>query len=593
MNGLWLVACFVMSLATQVHASRCTISPAVPVSGRLVTVTYNPAGGPLDGAGTVYIHKGVNGWGQVDNVPMSRSNGLWTLTYSCPQMADRLNYAFHNGSGTWDNNNHVDWRFAVSVPDVGSPSLPAKASKANVMMQGFYWDCPSGWYRTMAAKAGELRDMRDGWGIDRIWFPPPQKSDSGGYSMGYDPYDYYDLGEYDQKGTTATHFGTQRELKQTIKAYQAKGIVCMADMVLNHRLGGKAESNPNCGGASTWTDFSGVASGECAWRYNQFHPSSHEKSDEAPFKDFPDICHVIGNTKGAAARDLVQWGNWLMDSANAGFDGGWRFDYVTGIHPSFLADFRIGTGNAFGILECWDGIEVIESYVKYSGNTPAFDFPAFYTMAQVFNHGANIGQLVDPKKVFAAKNPARAVTFVANHDTDKDAHVESITRNTMLAYAFILTYQGYPCIFWKDYFDRGMATLGGQKGNGIKPLVWVRGALGGGQPEIQLFKTDRNDLLIYGTLNGSSSAPGYIVVINNNPASARAATVSTANSFLQGKTLQCYAWYSYVQGQNVQPADVPCSTGGVMVVKAPPRGYAVYSAAPAMVASREQKQSKE
>jgi len=583
-NRHLLVACLATSLAIHVYASSCTVNPAVPSPGRLITVTYNPAGSPLDGASAVYIHKGIDGWTQVDDLPMSRSGGLWAFTYLCPQMADRLDYVFHNGSGTWDNNHRADWQVVVSAPAVvGSPPpLPAKASKANVMMQGFYWDCPSGWYTTMAENAAELRDMQDGWGIDRIWFPPPQKSESGGYSMGYDPYDYFDLGQYHQKGTTATHFGTQRDLKKTIKAYQAQGIVCMADIVLNHRLGGKAESNPNRGGASTWTDFSDVASGECAWRYNQFHPSTHEKSDGEPFKDFPDICHVTGNSKGAAGHDLIRWGNWLMDSANAGFDGGWRFDYVKGIHPSFMADFRMGTGQAYGILECWDqNIGLVDSFVKHSGGTAAFDFPAYYTMVDVFNHGAHISRLVDSSRVYAAKNPDLAVTFVANHDTDKDAHVESITRNTMLAYAFILTYQGYPCIFWKDYFDRGLATLGGQAGNGIKPLVWVRGALGGGQPKIELLKTDQKDLLVYGTLNGSSNAPGYIVVINNHAASMQTATVRTANSFLHGKTLQCHAWYSYVPEQNKRPADVSCGVGsGDVVVRAPPRGYAVYSVAP-------------
>ena len=48
------------------------------------------------------------------------------------------------------------------------------AALAGVMMQGFYWDVPAGgkWYNTMKSKAYELRYMVDGYGIDRIWFPP-------------------------------------------------------------------------------------------------------------------------------------------------------------------------------------------------------------------------------------------------------------------------------------------------------------------------------------------------------------------------------------------------------------------------------------
>jgi hypothetical protein len=108
----------------------------------------------------------------------------------------------------------------------------------------------------------------------------------------------------------------------------------------------------------------------------------------------------------------------------------------------------------------------------------------------------------------------------------------------------------------------------------------VRGALGGGQPAIQLLKTNDANLLVYGTLNGADAAPGYLVAINNHSTSARSATVTTSNAFLRGKTLQCYAWYSYASGQNTQPADVACGAGGVVTVQAPPRGYAVYAPAP-------------
>ncbi len=552
-------------LVVHVHASSSTIDPLLPVSGQPVTITYDPTGGPLAGAGTVYIHKGENGWNNVQDVAMTLSNGLWYATYPVPEGTYQLNFVFWDLAGTWDNNNYQDWNFRVGTAGAGG-----------VMMQGFYWDCPQGWYSTMTANAPDVRNMRGGYGIDRIWFPAPSKADGGGFSMGYDPYDYYDLGQYNQQGSIPTRFGTQSALKSAIAAYTNVGVVCMADMVLNHRSGGASEANPNTGGTS-YTDFSGVASGECTWHYNEFHPSTYEAFDPGAFEGFPDICHVTANLPGSANYDLIEWGNWLMDPANAGFDGGWRFDYPKGIHASFIGSFRAGTGNNFGILEYWDtNISLIESYVNGSGTTAAFDFPAFYTMRDVFNYNQHIGRLIDDTRIYAAKDPANAVMFVANHDTDKDAFVEDIG-DKMLAYAYILTYKGYPCIFWKDYFDYGLADLGGQSGNGIDPLVWVRGALGGGQPDIEVLKADSSDLLIYGTRNGSMDAPGYIVVLNNSDSSTQSASVTTADSFLHGKDLECHAWYSYVTGQNVQPANTTCSAGGTVTVQAPPRGYTVYS----------------
>ncbi len=45
-------------------------------------------------------------------------------------------------------------------------------------------------------------------------------------------------------------------------------------------------------------------------------------------------------------------------------------------------------------------------------------------------------------------DPLGAVTFVENHDTDLNS---PIVRNKALAYAHILTSEGYPCVFYRDY----------------------------------------------------------------------------------------------------------------------------------------------
>src|SRR3954469_23650397 len=119
-----------------------------------------------------------------------------------------------------------------------------------VMMQGFYWDCPGPWYPTMQSNAVSLRNIAGGYGINRIWFPVPQKSASGGFSMGYDPCDYYDLGSYSQNGGPGTHFGTQAQLQSAIGAFKAQGISCIADIVLNHRSGGASEPDPQTGGTA-------------------------------------------------------------------------------------------------------------------------------------------------------------------------------------------------------------------------------------------------------------------------------------------------------------------------------------------------------
>jgi alpha-amylase len=54
---------------------------------------------------------------------------------------------------------------------------------------------------------------------------------------GYDVYDLYDLGEFDQKGSRATKWGTKEELVQLTAAARDLGVGVYWDAVLNHKAG--------------------------------------------------------------------------------------------------------------------------------------------------------------------------------------------------------------------------------------------------------------------------------------------------------------------------------------------------------------------
>lgn len=451
--------------------------------------------------------------------------------------------------------------------------LVTNSTLAGVMMQGFYWDVPAdgNWWNIMASKAYELRYMAGGKGINRIWFPPASKGLTGINSMGYDPYDYYDLGTYYQHGTTNTRFGSQDDLKAAISTFKSYDISCMGDIVLNHRSGGNSQYNPYTS-YYTYTDFSNTASGKCQWDYNSFHPNGTCISDEGTFAEMPDICYV----SGSAYNDIKTWLSWLMDSNNAGFDS-WRFDYVKGF-PSWVVKDMIAATDAYGIGEYWDGDPNALNTWANSSTADVFDFALYYTMRDICNDtsgGGYLPNVFDWSKSLAAKSPENAVTFAAIHDTDE------IIKDKMMAYAFILTYQGYPCIFWKDYFDYNLATSGGAGkplwGNGIKQLVWCREKLANGTPNIQILKSDDGNCIIYGSDGHSTASPGYIVVINDHATNWHGYTVQTSNGFLKGKNLKCYAWSSSVDGQNTQPQSKYCDNNGYVELWAPPRGYAVYA----------------
>jgi hypothetical protein len=72
-------------------------------------------------------------------------------------------------------------------------------------------------------------------GYDSLWVPNPCKGTSGGYSVGYDPFDPFDLGGTNQQGTIATAYGTQAQLIQMVQTAHRFGIRVYFDDVMNHR----------------------------------------------------------------------------------------------------------------------------------------------------------------------------------------------------------------------------------------------------------------------------------------------------------------------------------------------------------------------
>lgn len=127
----------------------------------------------------------------------------------------------------------------------------APAAHAIVVAQTFSFERTPSW-RLMTRLMGQASAL----GLDAIWIPPAYKASTGGYSIGYDPYDRYDLGDKFQQGSTETLWGSRAELETLIKAAHDEGIMVFADVVLNHN---------GAGMNYTYPDFS----------YTDFHHSPH------------------------------------------------------------------------------------------------------------------------------------------------------------------------------------------------------------------------------------------------------------------------------------------------------------------------------
>jgi len=124
------------------------------------------------------------------------------------------------------------------------------------MLQAFYWDCPKAedrehqWWAFIKSTLPAIAEA----GFTALWLPPSNKAASW-KSMGYDPYDYYDLGEFDQKGGIPTWFGSKAELLDLIQSAHAAGLQLYADLVFNHNSGGDDQELNPIDGQWRWTKF--------------------------------------------------------------------------------------------------------------------------------------------------------------------------------------------------------------------------------------------------------------------------------------------------------------------------------------------------
>lgn len=100
------------------------------------------------------------------------------------------------------------------------------------MFQAFEWNVPAdGKHYTRLHKV--LPGLKE-IGIDNLWLPPGCKASSH-EGNGYDVYDLYDLGEFDQKGQVETKWGNKEQLLKLSKEAQNVGVGLYWDAVLNHK----------------------------------------------------------------------------------------------------------------------------------------------------------------------------------------------------------------------------------------------------------------------------------------------------------------------------------------------------------------------
>jgi alpha-amylase len=102
------------------------------------------------------------------------------------------------------------------------------------IFQGFEWYIPAD-HQHWARLAGAIPSLA-ALGITSMWIPPATKG-AWSKSNGYDIYDLYDLGEFQQRGAKHTKWGLKEELVQLVNTANSHGIGILFDAVLNHKTG--------------------------------------------------------------------------------------------------------------------------------------------------------------------------------------------------------------------------------------------------------------------------------------------------------------------------------------------------------------------
>ena len=257
-----------------------------------------------------------------------------------------------------------------------------------------------------------------------------------------------------------------------------------------------------------------------------------------------------------------------------GFDG-FRFDFVKGygawmirsIHErQYVRGRRLVF--PFGVGESWSSDNEIDAWLdeinRYTDNPiSAFDFPLRYRLKDLCDsYGFSLRRLAEGGTV-VAERPDRAVTFVDNHDF-RGGEQAPIINDKLMAYAFILTHPGYPCVFWKDYFEEALGQPGGPRG--IAALVGAHERNAGGDAIVRYVDDD----LYVMERTGWKTSSGLVFVLNNRGDRWNGTFVDTTRP---DTTFRPVAWGGRDTGIPDPTGTAPDGRGQFW---APPRGYAVY-----------------
>ena len=382
-----------------------------------------------------------------------------------------------------------------------------------IIMQYFEWylECEQNLWNTIKENAEKLSRI----GITALWLPPAYKGMGGKNEVGYAVYDLYDLGEFDQKGTIKTKYGSKQEYIDCITALNQAGIEAYADIVLNHKMGAdmlqtipatKVDwgnhnlpvSNQKIVKVATKFVFPGRKHkySDFEWNWTHFDGIDYDSGtgEHAIFKfknkdwsnivdeEFGNYDYLMGADIDFKNHEVVEectkWGKWYIETTGV---NGLRLDAVKHIDANFYKNWikemrEVTDEELFAVGEYWSGdVSKLHRYItETEGEISLFDVPLHYNLYNASKDpNYDLSKILD--KTLVKENPAKAVTFVDNHDTQPGQSLQSFVEEwfKQMAYSIVLLRNsGYPCVFYGDFY--GIKHDNIEPVKDIETLIYLR-----------------------------------------------------------------------------------------------------------------------
>lgn len=355
-------------------------------------------------------------------------------------------------------------------------------------------------------------------GYSLIWLPPAYKGAGGKKDNGYAPYDLYDIGEFNQKGSVRTKYGNVRQYQAALEACHKASITVIADIVFNHRMGGDETetvkvrdvdwndrlhflSKPYSDTLYTRYTFPGRKGkySDFVWNSSCFTAADHNDRRGHKILLFdgknwsPNVSQELNNfdyimgmdvdTSAAWVRqELTTWGIWYTNRFRI---GGYRLDAVKSIDAYFFPDWlyamrRNTAVGPFAVGEYWcPFLDELRGYLaKARYSMRLFDVPLHYNLHHASQSSGNydVRHLLDG--TLSQDMPDYSVAFVDNHDTQPTQALESWVMDWFKTSAYALILLGIcqvPCVFLGDV--QGISRTKNPKVSLLNEMVWIRSHL--------------------------------------------------------------------------------------------------------------------